>query len=230
MADDIAIDALLSELGYGAPSARHAARAVLEAAGLTNPRKHRIHASKRELATRALDEALVGVCGATCRTLTRDDARPAVMVDARACAICGGRSVAQSLRRLVDVAQGAGVARLLVVGGGPGTQEELRAARDDRLRIDVVPGRPKPDSARLLALARNADVIVIWGSTILPHAVSDAVARPELARKTVTVVRRSIGALVDGVAEHCRKRVAHDGASALSRPRDDGGARRTARG
>jgi len=229
MADDIAIDELLGELGYVAPPSRDAARAVLEAAGLTNPRKRRIHAAKRERVMQALEKALVGVCSETCRTLTRDDPRPAVVVQARTCVICGGRSVAQSLRRLADVARGAGVARLLVIGGGPGTQEALRAARDDGLRIDVVPGRPKPDSARLLALARNADVIVIWGSTILPHAVSDAVARPELARKTVTVVRRSIGALVDGVAKHCSMRVAHDGASAASRPADKGGGRRAVR-
>jgi hypothetical protein len=97
-----------------------------------------------------------------------------------------------------------GFQRLLVVGGGPGSHEELKAALcATGVRLDLIDGSRAPDAARTRNLARNADIIVIWAGTILPHSVSAQLANANNAPRTITVARRGVQALVQGIMEHC---------------------------
>ena len=80
-AADVSIDAFLAGLGLnGADAAR--ARAALEDAGLTNPRKQRISADKLERAREALAERLQLLCAA-CTLVATPDHRPQVRVEPR---------------------------------------------------------------------------------------------------------------------------------------------------
>ncbi len=205
--DAVPIDQVLSQLGYSTPAARHRARRALEHAGLTNAGKSSIHPRKRPAIRALLRSRFFLACGsqecaADASRLTRD----LIRVAPADCETCAGSPNARASSTLRSTFEALGLTRLLVVGGGPGTHEELRAMAGHQIRVDVIDGSRRADSRRARALADNADVIAIWGSTILPHAVSKFVTTAAYAPKSVTIARRGLPALVAGVAEHCRRR------------------------
>src|ERR671915_62986 len=99
---EVALDDFLRQEGYTSAAARGEARAVLEAGGLTNPRKRAMATAKLARARAALDARLVRVCSDDgCRALVPpDDARRTVAVDRDGCSVCGGSNNRRALRTL----------------------------------------------------------------------------------------------------------------------------------
>jgi len=139
----------------------------------------------------------------------------AVRVSASAdCSRCGGSINAREAAALAEAFAVYGMRRLLVVGGGPGTLEEIRVLLGDAIDVRVVEGEPNRHGDRAEADLRWADVAVIWGSTILPHRVSKLYTdRREFSGKTITVPVRGVAALCRAVADKARRLYAHGGQS-----------------
>lgn len=203
--DAVPLDRLLDELGFTTAASRSRARSALEAAALTNPRKTNVHPRKREAIQRILAGKFVRVCSASgCGEAARGDGRERVDVTQAGCEICGGSATRRALARMVAAMTAAGLERLVVVGGAPGSHEALRSAlRGTAVRLDVVEGERAPDPSRIRELSRNADITVIWGSTILPHKVSEHAD----GANVITISRRGIEALADGVRTHAERRM-----------------------
>jgi hypothetical protein len=207
LGDAIPIDQLLRSLGYSTPAAAAQARTALEEAGLTTARKKNIDPRKMERVEAKLTSSFARYCGSRdCAAMVEIDDRELVFVARVDCEACGRRAAHRQARKLADVFRVLGFERLLVVGGGPKQHEQLRNLISGLLRVDIIDGEQRPDSSRARTLAQNADVIIVWGSTILPHKVSEAVKRPEWGHKTVEIRRRGVSALLQGAYEHCRRR------------------------
>jgi len=195
------ISAFLREQGFASAEAMRIARTVLEEAGLTNPRKKALAAFKLTEAEAALDAALVRVCGATCgdlaRAALRESRRPVVASGAQ-CEVCAGSNNRRAAITCMAVLKRRKVKRLLVVGGTAPQQHELKALLGGgSLELAFVDGTERSHSQRdANANMRRADVVVIWGSTPLRHAVSNLYTDdPPPGVRVITVARRGIEAL-----------------------------------
>jgi hypothetical protein len=113
------------------------------------------------------------------------------------CQRCGGSVNKREALALVDAFAARGFSRLLVVGGGPGTAEELEALLGDAIELRIVDGEAHRNATQADAELAWADVVAIWGSTILPHKVSKLYTdqRVDYRAKLCTVTRRGVAAL-----------------------------------
>jgi hypothetical protein len=212
VAATIPIARLLTEAGFASPEAQAQARALLEAHGLTNPRKQQIATAKVARARALFAEELSATCGdADCRRLAaaRWPERAPVVVSATACAICGGSSQRRAAHVLIAALARAGVSRLLLLGGTPTQHTALRAIlAETGVSLRTVDGSGRAHSAaeaaRQLAWAQ---LMVIWASTPLHHKISTpytSQAPPELT--VITVPRRCVESLCRGIAEALEQR------------------------
>jgi len=196
--------------GYTTAGAQRRARAVLEAAGLTNPRKKGIAGYKLDAAEKALASALVRVCGDECAALARamgSERREPVVTSGVGCEVCGGSNNRRAAIACSLALRRNKVRHVLVVGGTAPQQHELRGLLDgDGLELEFVDGTGKSHSQRdAIANMRRADVVVIWGATPLRHAVSNLYTDAPLpGLRVVTVPRRGIEALCGEVVRSYR--------------------------
>jgi hypothetical protein len=207
---DLLIDALLRDEGFVKADARAAARGILEAAGLTRPRKERMAAEKLDRVRTALDQAAVRHCAdPSCAAAVAGDGRVPLEVDKPHCSICSGSNNRRALRSMVDACLTAGIRRVLIVGGRPPAYVELErelAALDLRF-VDGTSNLPNQTDA--LRDCAWAQLLVIWAPTPLPHKVS-SLYRFDVCHVAhrVTVHRRGLEALGDEVVKHLRGRAA----------------------
>lgn len=204
MAADFAIADLLRDEGFRRSESLLAARASLEAAGLTRPGKQRMASEKLERARDALSLALVRHCSTTeCAAAVADDGRQAVEVERAQCSICSGSNNVRALRRMAALCARSGIRRVLVIGGRPPAYTEMQRTLGN-LELRFVDGTSNlPDGADALRDCAWADLLIIWAPTPLPHKVS-SLYRAEVCGvpHRVTVHRRGIEALAAGVVEH----------------------------
>lgn len=204
-ARDLAIVELLDELGFA--TAHAAARKLLEDHGLTNPRKHRIAASKRDAVRDLLAATFVRTCTrAGCRARAAHDGRALIEVaDPRDCELCGGQQNRAQVDRAIAALEAAGRRHLVVVGGSPATREELARLIGDRLDVRLISGTDRRTGEAARADLAWADLVVVWGATELDHTVSKLYTD---ARKhhVVTCGRRGIAALAATVLEALARR------------------------
>lgn len=203
---EVALDDFLRAEGFTTDAARAEARAVLEADGLTNPRKRAMVTGKLPRARAALDARLLRVCGDDgCHALVPpNERRRTVAVDRDGCSVCGGSNNRRALRALSAACHAAGVSRLLVVGGTRAAHVEMRDTLGGDPDVRFVDGTQKlpkrTDAERDCAWA---DCVVIWAPTPLPHKVSDLYAREScVAPRHVTVHRRGLEDLAKQVVAH----------------------------
>jgi hypothetical protein len=204
MSADFDIDEELDRLGYGNRAARKAAREALEAAGLTRPGKRRMAVAKRQMLRQTLAESLWRLCPECVPLEARRAAgRRVVAVEARACEHCGGSDNRRYALRALDALAEAGMRRIVVVGGSPGTRQELRDLFANRVDVRFVDGSSAHRQSNADALIAWADLIVVWGSTELPHKVSDLYTQaPEARSRLVMVHRRGVAALCQAILTH----------------------------
>lgn len=202
-----AIEALLAELGFERTDSRQLARNALIEAGLTNSRKQNMALAKRDAAVAAIEERIARVdSSATCRAALEARGRRVVEVASHGCEVCGGSDSARAVQQMVADLVATGRMRLLVLGGSPATRRALReAVAGAAIDVRFVEGDRPTGAKRARELADSADVVVIWANTELDHKVSQpfATAAPS---KTITVARRGIAALAEGVSRHVRGR------------------------
>lgn len=200
--------AFLTAEGFDTAEARAAAREVLHAAGLSNPRKSAIAAAKLAACRSALRTAFVRSCGlAACeRSLAaRAPRKHLIRVLPASCEHCGGVASRRTGGGVSERCRELGVRRLLVVGGLPAACRELRAALP-AVEVDVVEGTAKRDAKRAKAELSRADIVVIWGNTPLDHSVSTLYRRPPAGVGLVLVPTRGAASVLTALALHLEGR------------------------
>jgi hypothetical protein len=195
--DTINIDALLQGLGFTTPAAAKRARRALEAAGVTRPGKRGIAAYKRGDAFKAIASSLVRVCGDECASLATDGREP-VVTPAGGCEVCEGSNNRRAALACLRTLRRHGITRVLVVGGTATQQHELRDfIATDGVDVAFVDGTSARHSQKeAVANMNRAQLLVIWGSTPLRHAVSNLyTTEPPRHLRSITVSRRGIEAV-----------------------------------
>ncbi|MGK4006848.1 hypothetical protein WMF31_29770 [Sorangium sp. So ce1036] len=119
------------------------------------------------------------------------------------CDMCGSSANKRAALAMIGAFRARGLRRLLVVGGGPGTAEDLRQLLSGEVDIRIVDGEGHRNAAKADADLRWADVVAVWSSTILSHKVSKLYTdqRALFRDKLVTVPRRGVAALCLAVTE-----------------------------
>lgn len=201
---DVALRDLLAELGYSGPN-EAPARAELERAGLTRPGKQRIALHKRPDVERVLHEAFLLLCArASCRELAAGEPRQVLRAERPGdCAGCGGSGNRQAIDRMCQAMAARGLVRLAVVGGSPSVREELLRLVGDRLELRLIDGTERRTQGEARNDLRWAQLCVVWGGTELDHKVSGLYTGGE--GTVLTVHRRGIAALCEGVREHLER-------------------------
>lgn len=209
MPDDvIAIATLLTDLGFVRPTSQRAARKHLEAAGLTNPSKKNIQRSKREAVEDTIRTRVARSCGAApCNRVLATAGREVIEVDAPFCEVCKGSEGERALLEMADALVAAGRPRLLILGGSPASRTQIRdSLRGRPVDLEFIEGDRPTGEKRARELSAGADVIVIWGGTILDHKVSQPFADlNEYSGKRITIAQRGAASLARGVIEHLRR-------------------------
>ncbi len=203
--EDLDKPAFLARIGYGGDPAL--ADAVLVEAGLTNPRKPRISASKLRQADDLLRARFAYVCQrGDCQARARTSVRDRRIVRAAApefCEMCAGSANRAAVDRLVEAFAAAGLRCLCVVGGSPTVREELARLVAGRIQLRTVDGTVNRNRAAAGADLAWADRVVIWASTELDHKVSALYS----GANVLTAAQRGIGPMCDAVASSVRRRV-----------------------
>lgn len=202
--DAVNIEQFLRAHGYASDDAARRGRAELERAGLTHPGKQAFVASKLAAAEQLLASTFLRACGDACVKIDRAGvgrAREVVLVPAAACEICGGSNNRRAAIACVRLLLRRSVVRIVVVGGSPTQQAELKELLGGTgLDVRFVDGTRGHSAKDALANRRWAQVIVVWGPTPLRHAVSDLYTGEPLPHlRIVSVSRRSIEALCQTV-------------------------------
>lgn len=119
------------------------------------------------------------------------------------CDHCGDSVNKREALTLIATFVEHGFSRLLVVGGGPGTAEELRNLLGGAIDLQIVDGQTHRNATQAAAELAWADVVAIWSSTILPHKVSKLYTdrRADYRDKLVTVTRRGAASLCKTVVD-----------------------------
>lgn len=202
----VPLGAFLAGEGFDTHASLAAARAVLHAAGLTNPRKTAITSGKLPRCRTALRTALARSCGlATCdRELAlRHPAKRVVRVERSSCEHCRGLTNRRTGIGLAAGCAALGIHRMLIVGGAPAGQRELRRSLAG-IELDFVDGTAKRDAKQARAEMLRAEVVVIWGNTALAHSVSLLYRRPPAGVALVQVPTSGAASVLLALEVHLR--------------------------
>lgn len=203
---DISIAKMLKDFGIAAPGAQRSARQALAEAGIISRRPNRtnIASEKVDRAREVLEGTFLWHCGnGDCRR--RAEGAPRLLVDQAHCTICGGSKDRSALEGMVSALAAANLTKVLVVGGSEAKGREILQKSPSGVDWRFVDGTKSKDDRYFRPARRWADIIVIWGSTVLDHKVSSHFEGKGDDR-VITVNRRSIGALADEVIEHLARR------------------------
>lgn len=203
-AGDISILRMFKDMGIGASASQKAAQATLVEARIISSRPNRtnIAAAKIDRALEVLEEVFSWHCGSSaCRAKSKEAGRRTLLVERTRCMICGGSNDRHALQEMASSAAASNMSKILVVGGTSTKHREIREKSPSGVEWRFVDGK-KPKDARYFRPDRKwAEIIVIWGSTELDHKVSGHFDGKGDSR-VITVSRRSIGALAEGVIRH----------------------------
>jgi hypothetical protein len=200
---DVAISDLLASFGLAGADAERA-RAVLEAEGITNPRKTRLSLVKIEPARAAIDARFARLCHA-CEARVAVDGRMRVRVRPEACANCGGSRNARALEELCAACRKGRIRRLVVVGGSSDIRRGL-AAIDGQPQLRLVDGTERRTRSQADGDLAWADLVVVCGASELAHKVSRLYTTAKTSTPVVTSSRRGLEAIVGAVVDHVERR------------------------
>jgi len=145
-----------------------------------------------------LDDRLALVCdGPACQA---DASAFAMHVPPGRCDVCGGSDIRAAWSRFVDACDRQAVRAVTFVGGSPNYRRQVKElSAGAKLEIKLVPGSVRRPKHKADADMRKADVVVIWGSTILDHSISENY-RPDAGKaRLVPVNVRGISRMLDQV-------------------------------
>ncbi len=203
--NDIPIDRMLKSIGITNPGAQQAARAALAEAGvISRPNRTNIAGYKESRARETLSGAFLWHCGSgDCRKKATVSAESLLLVEKPHCRLCGGSSDRAALIDLAGQMAAARISRVLVVGGTDAKRREILEASPPGIEWRFVDGNTARHERYYRSDRNWAEVIVLWGSTPLGHKVSSHFDGKG-DRRTITVRRRGISALADGIVDHLR--------------------------
>ncbi len=200
------IEEFLRAEGFDSDEALHEARVVLERHKLTNTRKQAFVAAKVPRARELLASSLLRAC-AGCRPHAPEEGRRCVSVGPQHCELCSGSNNRRAAARCIGALRRRGIQHLLVVGGTPVQQHDLRALMAGApVTLRFVDGTQSSHSTKQAELNKRwAELVVVWAPTPLRHSVSDKYTEdPYAGLKIVSVPRRGIEALCDEVVRALR--------------------------
>ena len=202
---DRPIRMVLAGLGFVSPTERAAARAALEADGLTRPGKEAISEEKLQHVQDLLTKRFALSCGACAEVVRklRPHAELLVVADER-CEHCGGSDHRAAALRFIAACKGAEVRHILIVGGNPTSRQALRRHLED-LDVQLIDGTAGLTATRARQKLDWADLVLIWGKTQLAHRVSTHFTAAR-NRKVVTAATRGIGGLLDAGTTHLTRK------------------------
>ncbi len=214
---DITIARMLTDLGFTHPDAQQSAIEALIKAGVisSKPNRTRIASDKRGRVASALAEAFVRHCNnGDCRqAAAQPGPRRPLLADRQHCEVCGGSANRSALERLARALQERGLRRVLVVGGTEASERDIRQSSPASVEWRFVNTQVARDDRYHRSNREWAEVMAIWSSTPLPHKVSRHYEYGgDLIR--VTVTRRGVAALADGVRERLERQPAPRGSAA----------------
>ena len=166
---------MLSRLGVVEMAQQAQAIAALQDAGVISckPNRTGIASSKEPRVREVLHRAFVLHCRrGDCQREADASGRPALLVDDAYCRATGHQPREHLLAEVAEALNALGCRNLLLVGGSPRYERELSKVAPPSLSLRFVDGKRKRDERAHQKHKAWADLIVIWGSTILDHAVS----------------------------------------------------------
>ncbi|MGH2631789.1 MAG: hypothetical protein ACRDG3_00135 [Tepidiformaceae bacterium] len=196
-APPVPITGFLRDEGFGDAMSQLRAREILEAGGLTNPRKHAMDASKLPRARALLGKHVIRVCSSQCHSLAPPGREPLLVESDSRCQVCEGSNNRRAGLLFAAELRRRGGSKLLVVGGTPANHQELQQLLAPAgVAVRCIDGASStPSQKEAWAGERWADLTVIWATTPLPHKVSLLYTGEPQGRAPVTVARRGIEAL-----------------------------------
>lgn len=204
----------LEQLRAEAPSPRQDARALLEARGLVGDSEvDRLLRAVGELHEGAalissldvadperlelwLEDRVALVCG-NCPTAP---GRAVLQVPPPRCDVCGGSDIKRAVKRFQDAALLSGLGRIVIVGGSPQYHRQLRAlVTEPRISLNLVPGDRRRTLKQVAADEAGADLVIVWGATLLDHSLSQLYGRN--GGRILRIPQRGIGRMLDRATE-----------------------------
>lgn len=132
----------------------------------------------------------------TCGVCPAPSGRTAIEVsDPSRCEICGGSATRKAAKEFVDACRRGRLQRLLVVGGSPSYFAELQQVIGGQLDARFVDGTVRTDRQRAKQQVEGSDLTLVWGATLLDHAVSTLYSSLGDPR-VVLVAHRGIGGML----------------------------------
>lgn len=118
-----------------------------------------------------------------CNRVTRAaDKIPLRVDDDRECAVCGGDPEKRWFHHMVQECAGAGVRRLLVIGGSDATQSRLRALSEgEPVDLRLVSADEEVLAARAAGRVEGCDALILWSRWVVPTHISEPYAEAALA-------------------------------------------------
>jgi hypothetical protein len=207
VAHDVAIDELLAQLGFSGDHPRAAARAALDEAKLTNPKKLRVSLDKGDGIRELLVTRFVRSCSrATCKQAAARDGRSMLEVaHHKDCEFCGGQENRAEIERAIKELEARGITRLVIVGGSPATHEELTRLVGERLTVRLISGTDRRNGTAAKSDIAWAQLVVVWGGTELDHKVSKLYTDGRHPH-VVTCPKRGIASLAATIMDAAHRR------------------------
>lgn len=116
------------------------------------------------------------------------------------CDVCGGSDIRRATRRFQEAALLNGLSRVVIVGGSPQYHRQLKALlTEPRLRLTLVPGDRRRNLRQAQADEAGADLVVLWGATLLDHSTSELYGRG--SGRVLRVPHRGIARMLLQVAD-----------------------------
>jgi len=151
---------------------------------------------------RLLDERVALVCG-------RDSCLPdgpvaTVTVEPRRCEICGGSDIRVAYGTFIEACAAGRIRNVVLVGGSPAYRKQIGALASEHpdVRVDLVPGTVRRPTHKAEADMRRADVVVIWGATLLDHSISENYKPGRGKARLLTVRDRGITRMLKAVGAY----------------------------
>ena len=150
-------------------------------------------------ATRAwLDERMALLCGRP--DCPAPPGRAVVTVPPERCDVCGGSDIRRAVRRFIDACLITGLLRVVIVGGSPRYHRQLsELVTDQRVRLRLIPGDRRRSAKQAKADQEGADVVIVWGGTMLDHSVSELYGTGPA--RVVRVPHRGIARMLEQAAD-----------------------------
>lgn len=113
------------------------------------------------------------------------------------CEVCEGSDMRRGLRRFSEALMLEALLRVVVVGGSPGYHRMLREGVDRRVDLRLVAGDARRTGSQAQADLSWAQLVIIWGGTILDHKVSELYSGGPA--RTLRIAHRGLSGLLDQV-------------------------------